>query len=75
MRITEQAHQAVRAAVRGGEEVVDATAGNGHDTVFLAKLVGEEGRVLAFDIQDAAIDATRAKLDAAGVSELSLIHI
>lgn len=69
MRITEQAHQAVRAAVRGGEEVVDATAGNGHDTVFLAKLVGEEGRVLAFDIQDAAIDATRAKLDAAGVSE------
>lgn len=76
MRITERAHLAVRTAVKPGEEVVDATAGNGHDTVFLAKLVGAGGRVFAFDIQEEALAATRANLDAAGVpsERVSLIR-
>ena len=42
---------------------IDATCGNGHDTVFLA---GLGGRVLALDIQPAAVAATRARLAAAG---------
>jgi tRNA G37 N-methylase Trm5 len=46
-----------------GETVVDATAGNGNDTLFLAELVGEEGRVYAFDIQQAALEATAKRLD------------
>ncbi|WP_262173562.1 class I SAM-dependent methyltransferase [Saccharococcus sp. Marseille-Q5394] len=46
-----------------GETVVDATAGNGNDTLFLAELVGEEGRVFAFDIQQAALEATANRLD------------
>ncbi|MGG0669810.1 class I SAM-dependent methyltransferase [Sporosarcina koreensis] len=46
-----------------GESVVDATAGNGNDTLFLAELVGEEGRVYAFDIQQAALEATANRLD------------
>nr|WP_255723492.1 class I SAM-dependent methyltransferase [Sporosarcina sp. ACRSL] len=46
-----------------GETVVDATAGNGNDTFFLAELVGEEGRVFAFDIQQAALEATANRLD------------
>ncbi len=62
MRITEQAHQAVHGVVQTGETVVDATAGNGHDTLFLARLVGPQGRVLAFDIQEAALAATRMRL-------------
>ena len=76
MRITERAHEAVRTAVKEGEEVVDATAGNGHDTVFLAKLVGAGGRVFAFDIQEEAIVATQANLHASGVpaERVSLIR-
>ena len=45
-----------------GETVVDATAGNGNDTLFLAELVGEAGRVIAFDIQQAALEATAVRL-------------
>lgn len=39
-----------------GAFVVDATVGNGHDLLFLSNKVGENGRVLGFDIQKAAID-------------------
>ncbi len=38
---------------------VDATMGNGHDTERLARLVGAEGRVTAFDIQAQALTQTR----------------
>lgn len=40
---------------------VDATAGNGHDTLFLTREAGERGRVWAFDVQAAALDSA-AKL-------------
>ncbi|SCS32903.1 tRNA (mnm(5)s(2)U34)-methyltransferase [Staphylococcus caeli] len=42
--------------------VIDATCGNGNDTLFLAQQV-PEGKVFAFDIQDAAINNTKAKTD------------
>lgn len=45
---------------------VDCTAGNGHDTLFLAREVGPDGRVWAFDVQEAAIAATRERLDGQG---------
>lgn len=48
--------------VRPGEVVIDATAGNGYDTLFLAELIGEQGHVYAFDIQQDALDATAARL-------------
>lgn len=49
--------------------MVDATCGNGYDTVFLARLVGEQGRVLAFDIQAQAIENTRKRLIDAGLAD------
>lgn len=52
--------------VHAGDTVVDATVGNGHDTLYLAKLVGPTGRVVGFDVQAAAILATRQRLEAAG---------
>lgn len=48
--------------VNPGDVVVDATCGNGNDTVFLAKLVGDKGRVYAFDIQERAIINTKNSL-------------
>lgn len=45
-----------------GEIVVDATAGNGNDTYFLAEQVKETGHVFAFDIQQQALNATKERL-------------
>ncbi|MEI6674316.1 MAG: class I SAM-dependent methyltransferase [Verrucomicrobiota bacterium] len=66
-RPTALAHGILRGCVRHGDLVIDATAGNGHDTVFLAECVGTEGQVLAFDVQPAALAATRARLTTAGL--------
>ncbi|AGT33183.1 rRNA methyltransferase [Geobacillus genomosp. 3] len=49
-------------ALKEGGIAVDATVGNGHDTVFLAERVGERGHVFGFDIQAEAIAAARARL-------------
>ena len=48
--------------LREGEVAVDFTMGNGNDTLFLSRTVGETGRVYAFDIQESALDSTRKKL-------------
>ncbi|WP_033543982.1 class I SAM-dependent methyltransferase [Planococcus sp. CAU13] len=48
--------------VTAGDHVIDATAGNGHDTLFLAGLVGDSGKVYAFDIQEEAIASTRERV-------------
>lgn len=42
---------------------VDATCGNGHDTLELARMVGPSGRVVAFDIQAEALESAQALLD------------
>lgn len=68
-RPTARAHRELATVIRAGDLVIDATAGNGHDTIFLADKVGEEGRVIAFDIQAAAIASTRARLEAAGLEQ------
>ncbi|MGJ8672151.1 MAG: class I SAM-dependent methyltransferase [Rubritalea sp.] len=62
------AQEMVRGAVESGETVVDATLGNGNDALFLAKLVGEQGKVLGFDVQQEAVDASCSKLAEAGFS-------
>lgn len=53
-------------AVRSGDTVVDATMGNGKDTLFLCGLVGESGHVYAFDVQAEAVARTRERIDEAG---------
>ncbi len=52
----------VASRLREGDVAVDATAGNGHDTVFLARRVGAAGRVYAVDVQAEAVEATRRRL-------------
>ena len=48
--------------VQKGDIAVDATAGNGHDTLALLRLVGESGKVYAFDVQRQAIERTKKLL-------------
>lgn len=51
-----------KAKLSNGDTAVDCTMGNGNDTAFLGSLVGEKGKVYAFDIQNEAISNTRKKL-------------
>ena len=60
-------HDFLRRHVRPGAFCIDATAGRGRDTALLCRLAGEQGRVLAFDIQDDAIRQTRALLESEGL--------
>lgn len=61
--------------IRPGDVCVDATAGRGYDTLFLAEQVGPDGTVFTFDIQKAALDSTAARLAAAKLSpRVQLIH-
>ncbi len=55
-------------AVQPGDVVIDATMGNGHDTLTLCEAVGPEGRVYAFDIQAEAAAETEKLLRSRGVS-------
>jgi 16S rRNA C1402 N4-methylase RsmH len=55
-------HVILSSRLRPGDVGVDATAGNGNDTVFLAQHVLPGGRVFAFDVQQEAIEATRGQI-------------
>ncbi|TRX01450.1 class I SAM-dependent methyltransferase [Candidatus Methylobacter oryzae] len=69
------AHDLIRDILRPGDIAIDATLGNGHDTLFLAEQVGPSGHVYGFDIQQAAIDSTREKFRQTLLSErLTLLH-
>ena len=61
-RLTEMAHWLVGLWLRPGDLAIDATAGNGHDTALLARLVGPTGGVLAVDVQPEGLENTRLKL-------------
>ena len=49
--------------VKKGDLCIDATMGNGNDTLLLSQLCGNTGRVLAFDIQEIALSHTKELLE------------
>lgn len=63
------AHQLIEDRVLHGDIVIDATVGNGADTLFLAKLVGPHGVVYGFDIQPQALDKARLRIEKANLGE------
>lgn len=68
-------HSYLSERIRPGDLCIDATAGRGRDTLFLAELVGDSGKVLSFDIQKDALDSTRLLCNDAGViNRVKLIH-
>ncbi|OPY58166.1 MAG: 16S rRNA m(4)C1402 methyltransferase [Pelotomaculum sp. PtaU1.Bin035] len=69
------AHMFISEVVKRGGTAVDATAGNGNDTLFLARLVEAEGRIYAFDIQKKALIKTRELLERYGAAkQVTLIN-
>lgn len=61
--LTELAQEAWREYLSPGSWAIDATAGNGSDTAFLASCIKPGGRVFAFDIQESAIKTTASLLE------------
>ena len=69
-RPLEMAHDFLAQVITKDDVVVDATMGNGHDTLFLAKLAKQ---VYAFDIQEQALQKTSQRLQEAGLINVDLI--
>lgn len=68
-QITDWCRHFVQMQVTPGDLCIDATMGNGHDTELLCRLAGEHGKVLAFDIQEKALQNTKKRLQKAGVPD------
>lgn len=66
LRATGVAHLVLDGFIGEGQTAIDATAGNGYDTLYLARKVGKLGRVYAFDIQAQALAQTKMLLEEAG---------
>ncbi len=61
--------------LKKGGVAIDFTMGNGHDTLWLSRMMGEEGKVYAFDIQEQALRSTAALLEREGAMQnVTLIH-
>ena len=69
-RPLEMAHDFLAQVITPEDIVVDATMGNGHDTLFLAKLAKQ---VYAFDIQEQALEKTSQRIQEAGLTNVDLI--
>ncbi len=75
LSLVQQAHQLLAELLQPGDIAIDATVGNGHDTLFLATRVGVSGKVYGFDIQQQALDSTWQRLEQAGEGgQVSLYH-
>ncbi len=68
-------HKIISEHVSAGAFCIDATAGRGKDTLFLAKLTGHSGRVLAFDIQQDAVDLTRVLIHENGFDDMTEVFL
>ena len=69
-RPLEMAHDFLAQVITPEDIVVDATMGNGHDTLFLAKLAKQ---VYAFDIQEQALEKTNQRIQEAGLTNVELL--
>lgn len=71
-RMTEIAKEHARSWVKPGDIVLDGTLGNGWDTLLLSELVGESGKVYAFDVQMEAMEKGQALVQ--GRNQITFIH-
>lgn len=68
------AHANLKEVISPGDTVVDATCGNGNDTLMLAEACGKNGHVYAFDIQSQAIKTTKAMLENKAIHHVTYIQ-
>ncbi|MFD1068235.1 class I SAM-dependent methyltransferase [Oceanobacillus locisalsi] len=73
LNILTYAHTLLKESLEEGDVAIDATCGNGNDTLFLSRTVGTAGKVYGFDIQAQAIQKTKEKLLENDCHNVSLI--
>lgn len=69
-RPIEMSHEFLSEILNKESILIDATVGNGNDTLFFAPKVA---KVYAFDIQEEAIESSRQKLELAEITNVDLI--
>lgn len=69
LQITAWCQSMIRMQAPTGGFYIDATMGKGNDTLLFCELAGETGRVLAFDVQEMAINATKKRLLEHGMAD------
>ncbi len=67
IQVTDWYHSFLKQQVKPGDLCMDATMGNGNDTLLLCQLAGPSGHCIAFDIQEEALLHTKALLEANSV--------
>lgn len=72
--IIQYSHELLKKSLEKGDTVIDATCGNGHDTLFLCQTVGHDGHVYAFDIQEQAINNSQTLIEEHGYSNVTFIQ-
>ena len=72
--LTTSAQEAVEKVLQPGDSAIDATVGNGFDTTFLSRTVGESGLVIGFDVQETALHSTSRRLESEGLKNVELYH-
>lgn len=69
------AHLLLKQTLKNAKIIVDATAGNGNDTLFIAQNASDEAKIFAFDIQEEALNHAKEKLSEAKLlDKVKLIH-
>lgn len=73
--LSEVAHDIVRRHLPLNGIAIDATLGNGHDTLFLTQTVGEAGHVYGFDVQAMALENTLQRLQQQGLQDRATLFL
>lgn len=71
--VCDMIHREMAKVLFEGAIAVDATAGNGFDTLFLCRSVGKGGKVYGFDIQESAIRNTETLLNENGCASRAVL--
>ncbi len=59
----------IKQQVKPGDLCIDATMGNGNDTLLLCRLAGPSGHCMAFDIQEEALLRTKSLLESEDIPD------
>jgi len=73
--LVQEVHRRLADVIEAGDLCLDATAGNGLDTLFLAQLVEESGTVHAMDVQEDALRITAGLLALNEVQQRVTTHL
>ncbi len=73
--VTTFVHQVLKERLQKGNVVVDATLGNGKDALFLYSLIGEDGSLYGFDIQELSIANTKELFQQTGIDRARNIQL